>query len=67
MTAPNRVVIELFGANSNITVPLPFPDAPLLTVIQDTDGEAVHAHPAGVVTVTAWVPALTVMLTGVTR
>jgi hypothetical protein len=54
---PARAV-PVFAATLKPTVPLPVPEAPLVTVIHGAPLTAVHAHAAVVVTVT--VPMLAV-------
>lgn len=61
MTANDRpaIVIDVLRAppaladTVNATVPLPVPDVPLVIEIQETFADAVHAHPAPAVIVTA--------------
>lgn len=67
LMAPKRVKLVVFGANCTTNVPLPLPDEAPVTVSHETVGAALHAQPAGAVTVTVWVPPVTFMLTGLTR
>jgi len=53
---PVRLLVALLAATVNVTVPLPDPLAPLITVIQPTLLEAVHAQPPGLATVNELVP-----------
>jgi hypothetical protein len=57
VTVPVRFPIRLTAMES-VTIPLPVPFAPLVTVIQfiPGPGAAVHAQPAFVVTVTDLLP-----------
>jgi hypothetical protein len=50
--------VPVFAATLKPTVPLPVPEAPLVTVIHGAPLTAVHAHAAVVVTVTVPVLAL---------
>lgn len=56
VAVPDRVVVAVFAAMLRLTVPLPEPLAPPVTVIQDALLPAVHEHPAGAVTLTVPVP-----------
>ena len=56
VSVPTRVVAAVFAATLNVTVPLPEPAAPVLTVIHVTLLAAVQAHPAPAVTVLLPVP-----------
>jgi hypothetical protein len=47
---PARGVVVVFAATLKVTVPLPDPLAPLVTLIQLAPLVAVHAHPAPAVT-----------------
>jgi hypothetical protein len=49
VTVPLRAA-PVFAATFRVTLPLPIPLAPALTVIQDAFDVAVHAQPAGAVT-----------------
>ena len=53
---PVRDVVAEFAATLNVTVPLPDPLAPPVIVIQLSLVDAVHAHPAPLVTVNDPVP-----------
>lgn len=53
---PDRALDELFAATENETVPLPFPDAPDVTVTKEALLVAVHAQPDEVVTFTVPAP-----------
>ena len=57
----------VFAPTLNVTVPLPLPLAPLVTVIHGALLAAVQAQPAGLVTVTLddWPPATALTLVGV--
>ncbi len=48
----------VFGATTNVTVPLPLPDVALVSVIHDSLEAAVHAHPLAVVRFVEPVPPL---------
>ncbi len=48
----------VFGATENVTVPVPVPDAPPVTVIHEAFDTAVHVQVAPVVTLTLPVPPL---------
>jgi sensor domain CHASE-containing protein len=56
VTVPVRVVVFGFAAKLSVTVPLPAPDAPLDTVIQEALETAVHWHCDVVVTFTEPLP-----------
>jgi hypothetical protein len=45
VTVPVRWVVPVFAAIEYATVPEPLPLAPEVTVIQEAELEAVHAHP----------------------
>jgi hypothetical protein len=49
--------VPVLAATANVTVPLPSPLAPAVTVIHDTPLTAVQLQPAVVVTVTVPLPA----------
>jgi hypothetical protein len=48
---PERPLVCAFGATVKLTVPVPLPDSPAVTVIHGTADVAVHAHPPSDVTV----------------
>jgi hypothetical protein len=50
---PVRGVVAVFAATSKVTEPLPFPVAPVLTVIHPALLAAVHAQPVAALTATA--------------
>ena len=52
VAVPARAVVAVLAATARATVPLPLPLAPLVTVSHDAVLAAVHAQPAGLVTVT---------------
>src|SRR5439155_1214563 len=56
VSVPVRDVPAVFAATLNVTLPLPEPDAPVVTVIHASLLTAVHAHPVGAVTVVLPVP-----------
>jgi len=58
VSVPVREVVPVFAATLYVTVPLPVPLAPAVTVIQDALLVAVHAQPAVAVTVTVADPPL---------
>ena len=49
---PDRVALVVLRATEYSTVPFPLPDAPSVTVIQETLLVAVHGQPAPALTVT---------------
>ena len=49
---PVLLADDVFAATEKVTVPLPAPLAPAVTVIQETLLTPVHAHPVPAVTVT---------------
>ena len=49
---PDRDEVPKLAATLAVIVPFPVPDAPETTVIQGTDGIAVHEHPAPALTET---------------
>ena len=51
-----RACPVVFGATSNVTTPVPVPEAPLTTMTQLTLLAALHAQPLDVFTVTLPVP-----------
>jgi hypothetical protein len=53
---PLRILVVLFAATEKVTVPLPEPDAPPVTVIHDTPLEAVQGQPEVAVTLTEPLP-----------
>jgi len=57
VSVPVRVG-PLVAATANVTLPAPFPLAPLLMLIHGALLVAVHAHPAAALTVTERVPPL---------
>src|SRR5205814_4556552 len=56
VSVPVRDVPAVFAATLNVTLPLPEPDAPVVTVIHVALLTAVHAQPVGAVTVVLPVP-----------
>lgn len=56
VSVPVRALAALFAAALKLTVPLPDPLAPAVTVIHPLLLAAVHAHPAGAFTVAVPVP-----------
>ena len=56
VSVPVRLVVPVFAATANATVPEPDPDAPDVIVIHDALLIAVHAQPAATVTVLLPVP-----------
>src|SRR5207244_7607218 len=56
VSVPVREVPAVFAATLNVTLPLPEPDAPVVTVIHVALLTAVHAQPVGAVTVVLPVP-----------
>ena len=51
VSVPVRPVVDVFAADVKLTVPLPVPAAPAVTVIHAALLTAVHAHPVPAVTV----------------
>jgi hypothetical protein len=52
VSVPVRDCVDVLAAALNVTVPLPLPAAPAVTASHDVAlPDAVHVHPAGVVTV----------------
>jgi hypothetical protein len=58
VSTPARDWVVGFAVNEYVTLPGPEPLAPAVIAIQETELDAVQAHPAGVVTPTVPVPAL---------
>ena len=56
VTVPERVVATVFAATLKLTLPLPDPLAPAVTVIHAALLEAVQPQPASAVTATVPVP-----------
>jgi len=50
VNVPTRCVVVVFAATEYVTVPLPEPEPPDVTIIQLTLLPAVQGHPAGEVT-----------------
>ena len=50
-SVPVLATLDAFASDEKLTVPLPVPAAPAVTVIHDTLLTAVHAHPVAAVTV----------------
>lgn len=57
VTLPVRWMAAGFGAKLRVTLPFPEPLAPAVTAIHSEFEDAVHAQPAGAVTITAPLPA----------
>jgi hypothetical protein len=57
VTVPVRATPVVFAATARTTVPLPVPEPPLVIVIHESFGVAVHAQAAPVVTVVEAGPA----------
>ncbi len=56
VTVPVRELVDVFAATLSETLPLPVPDAPEVTAIQDALLDAVHVQPVVPVTPTERAP-----------
>jgi hypothetical protein len=62
VTVPEREAVPVLAAVLRLTVPLPEPEAPAVTVIHETLLTAVHAQPVGAATLTEPVPPAAVIV-----